>query len=471
MFERIRPTLAALLLAVSVPAQTDDALAALKAAGAKAIAAVEKELDVKLDGVGVRFTTTEELIEIFDKELVPQFAIQFSDPDEADRQRRMFAESMAPAVMAKFDTTAKEILVEQDNIEDLADQLDIPELRTPECLQAILVHEAVHAASEAKFSWSKRLSKCRDADAILAYNAVIEGHAQHVARRICKKRGWTGAFEKFTSSVGKVPEIENAIARQLARMNAVSFSWAYHDGERFVAAIAEEGGEKAVARAYTEPPTSPSVIFHPEWFLDPSKQPKLEFDFATGLAELAKAFGADDWTESRTTLTPPQFDAAFALLPKEDVERIKKQTRSNRVLVLNWTAQPGEKLIAAGVYELDSYTEAAYFVAAEERLLRAKDEAMAKGMTRITSSTYAPLQLEGSLGTHATKKVAFPGGSVDVAVVVLARGRIAVELMVSNHDVERDRLVSLAAKLLETIETSATGADEAKEEAKPEAGK
>ncbi|MFQ5748761.1 MAG: glycoside hydrolase family 26 protein, partial [Planctomycetota bacterium] len=93
----------------------------------------------------------------------------------------------------------------------------------------------------------------------------------------------------------------------------------------------------------------------------------------------------------------------------------------------------GSRVITLVLYEFESPAEAAFFLAADERLMRIKDAKMAKGALRILDSSYRKLDEAGASGLIAEKTVAFGGQEIPVLTVVAVRGRLAAELVFSNQ--------------------------------------
>jgi hypothetical protein len=113
-------------------------------------------------------------------------------------------------------------------------------------LRAILVHELVHLDDHHRFHFDGVLTSLKSTDQILAYNAVIEGHAQFVAREICAARGWGEGFEIYSASIGALPvqEDQGAGMALLLKVVSATVSASYVQGERFFVAIDKAGGNE-----------------------------------------------------------------------------------------------------------------------------------------------------------------------------------------------------------------------------------
>ena len=436
------------LLSLPSLAQIEDE-ASLRAAGARALAAVEKFLgyDLGLEPT-FRFTDPDELESILDKELVTQFAVQFSDADEAKRQRKAFAAMMSRALMAKYEFATGNVLVSPGTIAKMATLLDEPNLTSEECLQAILTHEAVHFVADQLYEFQHRIGELTSTDAILAYNAVVEGHAQFVARRVCAANGWSAGFHVFTRAIGKTPDLGDDGMNMLARMQAASASWAYIQGEEFIGEIQAVRGNSIIERIYREPPESPAIISNPQWFLDPTTKPRVYHTIDAGLAMFADGFEDKEWTKESRTMNNAELETVMELLPEQDVARITEHLQTCKMQVLQSKNPPGERMIAAGVFACDSHHEATFLLACEERLMRKKDEAFKEGAIKVLDASYTPKNSGTIQGVFANKTVDYNGRKLPVSTLVLRQERLVLDVTFSNHEITEQEAMHLGRKLL-----------------------
>ncbi len=376
------------------------------------------------------------------EEFRPQFRIQFPDPEVARAESERAAGLLASAAMGKYAPGTKRLLVCPPNFESLADLLDEPGLLTREGFLAVVVHECVHAADDLRYDWPKTLATRSTKDELLAFNAVLEGHAQHVARRVCQAKGWTEGFETLTRSIGKVPDTGDETRSFLLRIAIADLAAAYYDGERFFDVLLEKGGPGEVDRAFREPPLDTEVILRPEWFLDPASRPRVEKDLEGALRHFASTIG-EEWPANYVTLTSAQLRAAIGLLDEETSSRILAAHRQNRMVVL----QKGGVMIACGLFEFESSDEAAHYLAAGARLNRIKDESMKEGQVQIVDSTYQDVSRAGWQGEFVVKTMETGGQRLQLSSVLARRGSICLEWL----DLTGARTVEEAAAIVDDV--------------------
>jgi hypothetical protein len=426
---------------------TDAAVAEL---GKAVLPFVEKETGASLEGVALRLAGAEDLRRILEEELLPQMRVLDLEPEAAKARAAAAAAILSRAMVAKYAFGAKAILVCPGNVDSLSREIGEPLLRSRAGLCAVLAHEAAHAADDLKYGFSARLLSLKDPQALQVFNAVIEGHAQVVARKACEAGGWGEAFEAFRRSIGKEPPGDGSDEgrRFLSRVLTASLASAYWDGETFMRAVLEKGGEKAVERAFAEPPADPEVLHHPEWFLDPASRPPLAFDFDGGLALFEEGFDSAAWAAQKQPMTPPQIRAALSLLPAEVVDRIARACRTSRFCLLTPRTPPAGRMVVALLIEFAGAGEAVFYMAAAERLSRIKDEKMKSGSVKIVEAAYETVREEGWQGFFAAKTVESAGSQVRVFDLVACSGSLSLELLYSGVETDSKALAELGGRIL-----------------------
>ena len=426
----------------------------VRAALADARTALEKECGAKLDAsLGVRFASAAELSRRIVEENLPLVRLRQPDEEHAKSEAQTLGDAASASMFAKYSWTPHELLVAPKTLEDQAAQLATPELTSDTTLRALLVHELVHAWDDAQLGIPRLLGHADSIDAANAAAAVLEGHAQLVARRVCKARGWSAGFDAYTGLIGKIPDSAKQLGEGLmttlrARSEATLFT--YRDGERFVAAL-DAAGAEAVARAFREPPRDGETILHPEWFLDPKKRPAVLYDPEPALELFIARFPNSVWTAQRQSLQSSQFESGMTSLPKEEAHALAASLRGARQVVLYPTANPAEKIVVLTVFEFGSEKEARTFLDASDRLSKLKDEQMKTGVVRITGSTNSTIQAEGLSGMLHTKQMKNRELAFEVANIDLLRGKVVVETLFSGEPISLDEHVKLAVDLLGAV--------------------
>ncbi len=437
--------------ATAIPAVTEERVVA---AYADARAACKEVLGVELDSLPpLKLVAPRELGDAVAAENLPVFAQREPDEKKAKAGAAAAGRQFAQVAYAKYAWSTKSFLVVPKNWERFARALKRPELTADNALRAVMVHELCHAIDDRKFDIGKCLLGANTVEAVDAFSAVLEGHAQLVARRVCKVRGWSDGFDAFTGAIGAIPEGAadgEAMMLQL-RTAAAALSTAYVDGERFVAAIVEARPDSGASDVFRSPPKDADTVLHPGWYLDPKSKPAVLHDPEPAIEAFVAGFDAEVWTATRTSPTPKQLASGLTMLPKEDVDALVASMRALRYVQVVPTASPQSKLVYAIVMEFDGEASARRWVEVSDVVSRKKDETMRKGAVRIVSSSTKALD-EGPVRGFLQRKAMTAGGpEFDVVSIDAWRGRLVVETLYSGEPPTDEEHVHLVDALLSAV--------------------
>ena len=128
-------------------------------------------------------------------------------------------------------------------------------------VREVLVHELTHALDDQHFDLARQVG---DDEADLAFEALVEGDAVAVERRYLDslppaERKQAEDEEDATFGGGNFADQPETL------LEVAEFP--YGDGERFVDALLQAGGQARVDAAFRAPPTTSAEVLHPERFL------------------------------------------------------------------------------------------------------------------------------------------------------------------------------------------------------------
>jgi hypothetical protein len=229
------------------------------------------------------------------------------------------------------------------------------------------------------------------------------------------------------------------------RSMVAAATFAYHDGEDFVAAVVAAEPEGGHARVFRNPPREQELILNPAWYLDPNQRPAVLYDPTPALDRLRAEFDRETWSGVRVQATAQQMAAGMTLLPAEDVERFQRSVRNAQLVQLTPKADPQSRMVVCVVIEFDGEASALKWLEYAQRLSKRKDETMATGLVRIVGSQQRELVGTGHRGWLFRKRMKAGGKEFDVANIDMQRGRIVVETVMSGEpmdDAEHERLVA-----------------------------
>ncbi len=403
----------------------------LEAMFARAAEAVRSETGARLDGIRLRRVTLPEMADSISRETLGDAAFTTGKDDGLGA----LAGGAAPSVVARYSIAENAILIRPGSFAEFAEVLGIPEVDSPGQVMSVLLHELVHAADEELYGCASTRRGLRTADAGRAYNAVLEGHAQLVARRLAEELGLAGSFEVYTRSLSAAPRALDASG--IPSGPSALVATIYEDGESFVEALHRDGGDDAVRRAFSNPPADLSLISHPEWFLHPEARPRPGLDLAAGLDVLAGAL-TEDWLRQQASLSEREFAAKLALLEEQEIAPIAGTLRQARRLraVLGPSSLKGE--ISLTLLELDSAEASTRYVEAYFRARKLRDEARKQGSVRTAGAVYETLSPPDPSGVFYEKTIVLGNDSARMRGLCLVDGRVVAELVVLGVAWDRD---------------------------------
>jgi hypothetical protein len=183
------------------------------------------------------------------------------------RSERAAVRTVAGALFAFTDYVHGTIHVVPDNVERMAAERRAPELVSADVLQVVLVHEAVHALDWARWGWIAHRKTLKGGDALQAFSAVAEGHAQLVAEDVATAQGRRAAFAAMTQAIVAMPDGLSPAARAMAQAAVAEAAFGYVVGHRFLRAVREAKGAAGVDEVLRAPPTETRVIEDPRRYL------------------------------------------------------------------------------------------------------------------------------------------------------------------------------------------------------------
>lgn len=424
-----------------------DTAESVQDAAKRALAAVQKAGLVTESVPVVRVSSTSEVRRILEKEFYAQFKDRF-DEQNARAEAEATAAGMAPSLFAKYVFATNEILIFPDALAEMAAVLDIPGLLTEEAICAILVHEYVHADDQRKHNIFQVACSRTSQDAAVAYNAVVEGNAQFMSRRISEQNGWSSGFDAFTGAIGQVVGFEDEPAlRLLIEAAAALMQSAYYDGEKFVAAVHASGGEQAVAEALRNPPEEAELIFNPAWYIDPATRPKFSVDVKAGVKAFVAPYPEESWLHTFSSPSRAQLAAALGVLPPQDLNRILDSMRQKQIVVVQPRKDPASQMIVGSMFLFDTVESASFFMKAEQRVHELRDKEMSTGSVRVVSSEAEDVSGNGWAGKKISKEISVPGDTVVAKTVFARQGKAVIELLWSVAEVTDAELVEATERM------------------------
>lgn len=163
-------------------------------------------------------------------------------------------------------------------------------------LRVTLVHELTHALQDQHFDLDRIYDPDLDDGAATAFRALIEGDALRVehdytlgelstSEQDAYDKEYAGELEESKVSTRDVPPFVNA-----------AFGVPYLLGQPFVTMLANDGGNRAIDRAFRKPPETEEHLFDPASFLAREKPKRIDLGLAKRVKVLDDGrFGVPSW--------------------------------------------------------------------------------------------------------------------------------------------------------------------------------
>ena len=434
--------LAALLLASTPPARAEDEAVApwhdaamVEAAFTEACDAVEK---VRGTPFGkrptVRLTTRDELREILGRELRPVFVA-----GGLEGAMEGTLATMSRALLAKYEIATHTVHLIPERLDDTKNAYlpdGSPDL---DFLRVLLAHEACHAHDWPRYGWNHEETIRKGQDALAALNAIVEGHAQYVAKRAADRLGIPDAFDRVTEAIVSVPPIEQEALRPLVETYVATLAFAYVQGQAFVEAIAAARGPEGLEAALQKPPTTTRAIEFPAEWLAPQERGETP-DLERAVEAFRPLVGDDAWTVRTTRLLKAQLAPVSRSLPEAYREPFVQGVLDGHVLA---GLMPTEDRSVMGLLLWFRSPEGATtFLEGDRKAQEAKDAAGGvPGLAQIESSHYDDGGgRDGSLPGYVSTKVVRVGTKrIEVMTHTVALGPLVAQLLVVNSpEIDRD---------------------------------
>lgn len=338
---------------------------------------------------------------------------------------RMRAEALAPFVLAKRDIEGPRLLVSPDALGRVVER----DGRAADAalLDVALLHEAVHAHQHARFDLGAFLAGAPTPEDLAARLAVVEGHAQAVARRAAAALGLGEAAGRFEALLDLPPRALRGTPQGEALGALLSIqAYRHREGAACVEHLARALGlEGATRRLFTRPPRSRRLVSHPEELLAPRAAP----DVAALGPKLAALLDARRFAARALVMPEPAVRATLAPAGEEARARALAAFREGVAVVapLRDAAPPAAPSALLVAYLCGSPEEAVTFTGVLERVTRARHAALraGEGGARCLSATLRP---GPAPGYRAEVTLELEGGARRVLVAVtLQEGPWVVE--------------------------------------------
>jgi len=441
-----------LLLALCLAVQTDEKLdETLKTYVRDGMADVERASGRRfVKPPTVKRSNRKDVEAILIRELTPQMGLLM--PELAEKERAEFARDSARAYV-------RILLAKYAPGDDTIHVLPPPEILEPETpeqaantMRVVVTHELVHALDHQTLKVFDRIGTCKTATDLEILNALLEGHAQHLTRRIFAGRNEEKLFDRYEARILAGPPGQSEGEKLITAVLTQSAKFSYIDGRTFFDGLAKSGKATYVADAFAKPPPDKNGVLHPERFYEPAA--------AVPAFDVEPAFEAftgprkDGWLSQKSEIDESMLKTIFAdMIEPKVAEEAMKNLVFAKTLAMTPKAAPGSKVAVLLVARHKDAAAAARFLELSMTLSKARDAKLKEGAIRIVSSETRELKTPGGRTfLWVAKKVAAQGQEVGVQSILSSSGPFHLEIQHSNDETTEDAASKLVDLLWAAIE-------------------
>ena len=230
---------------------------------------------------------------------------QFSDARYAAHFIDRVMKTQSGTYAALYVSMHRQILVSRRALAAFLADIDGAELGEA-ALLALMIHEVVHAADDAEHDIDA--VRTLDFRAAFTQSAVFEGHAQWATRRLCRQVGCLRGLDALDRFMFGDASTADPLVPASGTLSRNVLEYAYVEGERFVASLAERAqGARDLQRLLGTPPLDPIQI------LDPDSWPNTERESRNRRLLNAAADAEHPWARGDDTLPARSLVAASPL--------------------------------------------------------------------------------------------------------------------------------------------------------------
>jgi hypothetical protein len=316
-------------------------------------------------------------------------------------------------------------------------------------LKVILAHELTHAVQDQEIDFIRSRNMAGTNDTQWAYTSTVEGMAEYMEQKAAVTMNMQQAEQELLDS-GKrgKDDVGHWKVAPVILFDALSASQdhIYFSGRDFISWQFDHGGIEQVWKVLANPPTSTSVIFHPDRYPEPHKTP---VQYEQALFWLAQQLG-DTWEVDRNMSVGEMIlRSAFVSMGEEARKKAVNSLDHVQVLIAS-NNQSSMATITMFVLKDRSMTND--FVDLMKKLEQGNFAKMNTRRILIAGSK----SLQGIDGCCYSSKICYTykggKGSVDYLCTRIARDRVVLEIDVQDQYPDDKVLITIANKVFSRLE-------------------
>ena len=395
----------------------------------------------------VKLVRRADLYPVLRKELTPRIKRIFNTLN--DEQVRSCAESTAwvysMCLLGKYGTTTKKLYLLPRNLNPLMNITGAnPEYRQ-QIVKLMISHELAHALQDQEMDIDKVENRAKSVENEIAMSATIEGFGVYVQDAVADKLKIGAAAKEFARliAIGSIKGMDPA-DEVLAQQNAGAVADVYLRGGDFIAWQFDKGGIEQVWRVLANPPTSTSMIYHPETY---SSVEQATFDYGKVLKGLEQLLVKRKWIVTTQTVGELELRSAWTGMNAKDLDTtLKSRKTSYRSLCTS-----GDAMLYIDLMILNDKSVAPLIMSATEDVVHANLAKMSASkkykFTPCAPADFTALKGKADIARRFSMAISVENRSYPISYFDIARGNAIVRVYSGGVTIPDGRLVSMFDEL------------------------
>lgn len=297
-------------------------------------------------------------------------------------------------------------------------------------IKVVIAHELVHALQDQHIGLGKRLARLRTKEAIISFNAVVEGQAVVIQDQVAARLGLeeaAAAVRKLMPGGGLLEEKYPQIAAKLDS-SRINQRLIYSYGTAYMQSQWDKGG---AARMWDV------VAGDPVPFTDITNARETEIEgrrFSELLKGKEKLFGEGPWEIRIISVDKAAMSQQFATVEPEWRAQLVEQVQSSTAYAASGSSGGKQQMVVFSVIAVRDPEFARSFIEVNDRVFAEKiAPAKAAGM-KITNPTIKLEIGNDIIGKERTLRIAAPDGTnkVEQFFTDLVQGNIILQIVTIN---------------------------------------
>ena len=369
------------------------------------------------------------------------------DETESRASAQRSSAQLSSAFVGKYGFLDKKLYVVSDGIRSALAQRGVDPREVEPVIAIVLAHELTHALQDQHTDLNQVVTSRIDADAVMAVNCLVEGHAVWVHERV-------GAALGYESAIGIVREILGYAERATPPTSTGAFytSYVYGKGRAFVAHHADSKGPEATWKMLVNPPADTSMIVIPETY-NPHVAPAWRANVRNAVAL------------ARMSITPPSWKPIDEGIGDYHLRQNLVDAGNYKTLADHWTAGWSSSAIKHATewaeVELLAFDSDEYAQRYVDYMRAHAEMTLALAAPPVTSAflpdvrgkvtTYTDVEADSSAHEHLTMRLD-GGPEHEVHNFWVARDAYVVQVRVVNHKVPKRQIARAIRRVFRSLD-------------------